>query len=199
MAIAKDCARYLGRSKPLFLLGSILALAAHTALFCQELALEDLPAVLRQRAVIVDITSRVIEQDHLEVWNSANSKVTIPGRPVGIKLVGANIIVALQFTPYRRGDGRPMLVAQGQIWIDIPNQGMSYQTTMETIAMDYGEPVFFFPLGSREDSNKGHIEIQVILHPYLESSPEQTTSTGFPDLANPEKPDYPGEAEEDAH
>ena len=154
------------RSKPLIIFGSIL-LVITTQTRGQEWSLEEVPAALRERAVVVDIVARVLEQDRREVWNSVASKLTIPGRPVGIKLVGANIVVAVQFTPYRRGDGSPMLVAQGQIWIDIPNEGMSYQTTIETIVLDYGEPIFFFPLGSAAASNKAHIEIQVVLQPYL--------------------------------
>ena len=164
------------RSNPLFIFGSIFLITSQTTLYTQEWSLEELPAVLRERAVVVDITARVIEQNRQEVWNSVNSKITIPGRPVGIKLVGANIVVAVQFTPYRQNDGRPMLVAQGQIWIDIPNEGISYQTTLETIALEYGEPIFFFPLGSATAANNSRIEIQVALYPYLDRAANEAAS-----------------------
>jgi hypothetical protein len=143
----------------------IILFAAGTAVMAQEQSLEKIPG-LREQAVVLDIVSRVVEQDQQEVWNSTNSKVTIPGRPVGLKLVGANVVVMVQFTPYFGADGNAVLVAQGQIWINIPNQGMRYQTTMQTIPLKYGEQIYFFPLGSRDSEDDAHIEIQLELRPY---------------------------------
>jgi hypothetical protein len=151
-------------------LGSLLFIAANAAVSAQEPFLEELPPGLKERAVVLDIVARVIEQDQEEVWQQVNSKVTIHGRSVGLKLVGANIVVAVQFTPYRQSNGTTILVAQGQIWVDVPNQGISYQTTIQTIPMEYGEPIYFFPLGSADSPNMARIEIQVELRPYSDES-----------------------------
>jgi hypothetical protein len=167
-------------------MGSLLLLAANAV--SQELSLEELVPGLKERAIVMDIVSRVVEQNQEEVWNSVNSKVTIPGRPVGIKLVGTNIIIAVQFTPYRQRNGRNMLVAQGQIWLDVPNQGIRYQTTIETIPLEYGEQIFFFPLGQASSPDAPRIEIQIELHPYTEEplaqvqeeAPPQTKETAGP-------------------
>ena len=156
------------------LFGSLLVLAAGASLPAQDRSLADMLPGLREQAVVLDIVARVVERDQEEVWNSSNSKVTIPGRPVGIKLVGANVVVAVQFTPYLRRSGPNFLVAQGQIWVEVPGQGIHYQTTIQTIPLDFGEPIFFFPLGSvasRREGGEGsgenpYIEIQLELHPY---------------------------------
>ncbi|GHU98083.1 hypothetical protein FACS189483_05640 [Spirochaetia bacterium] len=153
------------------LIGGFLLIATNTAIRAQETALEEVLPAFRDQAVVLDIVARVVEADQEEVWNSVNSKVTIPGRPVGIKLVGANIVIMVQFTPYRQANGRNVLVAQGQIWVDVPNQGISYQTTMETIVLEYGEPVYFFPLGSIRSPDRARIEIQVELRPYVAAEP----------------------------
>jgi hypothetical protein len=153
------------------LLGSLLFLAAVSAVQAQELSLEDLLPGLREKAVIMDIAARIVEQNQEVVWNSENSRVTIPGRPVGLKLVGANVVVAVQFTPYFRSNGNNVLVAQGQIWINVPDKGMSYQTTMQTIPMEFGEMIYFFPLGSIESPDHSRIEIQLVLRPYIEEIP----------------------------
>ncbi|MDR2633489.1 MAG: hypothetical protein LBC51_07695 [Treponema sp.] len=146
------------------LFGSLLFLATGGA--AQELSLEELLPGLKERAVVLDIIARVVEKNQEEVWNSFNSKVTIPGKPVSLKLVGTNILVVVQFTPYLRGDGNNFLVAQGQIWIDIPNQGIHYQTTIQTIPLEFGEQIYFFPLGSVDSQDEARIEIQLELHPY---------------------------------
>jgi hypothetical protein len=173
------------------LLGALLAAAAG-AVIAQELFLEELVPALREQAVKMAIVARVVEQNKEEVWNSVNSKVTIPGRPVGMKLVGNNIVVAVQFTPYRQRNGRNILVAQGQIWLDVPNQGIRYQTTMETIPLEYGEQIYFFPLGSGKNPDEPRIEIQVEIRPYTEDpevQPPQVPASEVPSSQVPASPD----------
>jgi hypothetical protein len=124
---------------------------------------------LRERAVVLNITARIVEQDEEEIWNSNNSKVTILGRPVSLKLIGENVVVYVQFTPYQQENGRSLLVAQGQIWINIPNEGVRYQTTLQSIPMEFGEQIYFFPLGKVGSAHEARIEIQLELRPYAAS------------------------------
>ncbi|MDR3167030.1 MAG: hypothetical protein LBT93_03720 [Treponema sp.] len=154
--------------KTVTVFGSLLFFTASVK--AQDFSLEELFPRLKEQAVVLDIIARVVERNQEEVWNSANSKVTIPGRPVGLKLVGTNLVVAVQFTPYLRQNGHNVLVAQGQIWVNIPNEGIRYQTTLQTIPMEFGEQVYFFPLGSVSPEDEAHIEIQLELHPYTEKN-----------------------------
>ncbi len=147
-------------------IGFLLLLAAMSA-GAQDQGAAILPA-LREKAVVLDIIARVVERDQDEIWNSESSKVTIPGRPVSLKLVGENVVVVVQFTPYRREDGRQVLVAQGQVWVNTPEEGIRYQTTMQTIPVDFGEQIFFFPLGPKTGDGHARIEIQLELNPYQE-------------------------------
>jgi len=138
----------------------------------EEFPLEDVLPVFKNQAVVLDINARVIEQDAQEIWHESHRRVTIPGRPVGIKMVGPNVIVALQFIPYLRRRGQSILVVQGQIWVDVPNQGIRYQTTMQTIPLAFNEPVYFFPLGSGNNPhnpNEAKIEILLTMRPYRDS------------------------------
>jgi hypothetical protein len=97
-------------------------------------------------------------------------------------------VVLVQFTLYREKGGKKMLVAQGQILVDVPNQGMSYHTTIETIPLEYGEQVYFFPLGRANSPEEPHLEIQVGLYPYVPETPlSETVSGDLPDPA-PESP-----------
>ena len=132
--------------------------------------LEELPG-LRERAVVMHMVSRIVEQNHQVVWNMESTKITIPGRPVGLKLVSSDIIVAVQFTPFLRNNSRHTLVAQGQIWVNVPNEGISYHTTMQTIPFDFQEQVYFFPLGSVDERDESHIEIQLMMSPLSERNP----------------------------
>ena len=152
------------RTRALFL-GSVFFLLARPILNAQGTSLEELPG-LRERAVLLNIISRIVEQNQQVVWDNENTSITIPGRPVGLKLVGTDLVVAVLFTPFLRPNGKYTLVAQGQIWINVPDEGMSYHTTMQTIPLEFGEEVYFFPLGSVETKDEARIEIKLVLEPF---------------------------------
>jgi len=122
----------------------------------------------RGKMVVLEISARIIEQDQTVVWDESHRKITLPGRPVGIKLVGNNIVVAVQFTPYMRRGVGCYLVAQGQIWMDIPDQGIRYHTTMQTIPVEFGEQIYFFPLGQHKQEDTSGIEVMLTMLPYEE-------------------------------
>jgi len=131
----------------------------------------------RRQALVLDIEARVLEGEQTVVWNEVNRKVSIPGVPVGIQLEGSNIVVVVQFTPYVRRDGN-VLVAQGQIWIADQEKGVTYYTSIQTIPMELGEPIYFYPLGSSKYLNPS-IEIIVTVNPYNETGvrPESSVNT----------------------
>ena len=121
----------------------------------------------RGRALVLEINARVVERDETVVWNESHKKTTLPGRPVGIKLVGSNLVVVAQFTPYVRR-GEKFLVAQGQIWMEVPDQGIRYHTSMQTIPLKFHEPIYFFPLGPQGSEDTARIEVMLTLYPYEE-------------------------------
>jgi hypothetical protein len=117
------------------------------------------------RSLVLDINARVIEQNQTVIWNESHRKTTVPGRPVGVKLVGSNIVVVAQFTPYVRRGVQKILVAQGQIWMEIPDQGIRYHTSMQAIPLEFGEPIYFFPLGPQNAEDTACIEVMLTLYP----------------------------------
>jgi hypothetical protein len=121
----------------------------------------------RGRALVLEINARVVEKDETVTWNESHKKNTLPGRPVEIKLVGSNLVVVAQFTPVRRG-AQKILVAQGQIWMEIPGHGIRYHTTMQAIPLEFGEPIYFFPLGPQSSEDTARIEVMLTLYPYEE-------------------------------
>jgi hypothetical protein len=101
----------------------------------------------RRQALHLSIESRVVGAQGEVIWSEANTKVTMPGTPVGVQMLGSNVVVSAQFTPFIRPDGN-VLVAQGQIWIADPDDVINYYTSIQTIPMEFGEQIYFFPLGS---------------------------------------------------
>ncbi|MDR2343278.1 MAG: hypothetical protein LBD86_01955 [Spirochaetaceae bacterium] len=121
---------------------------------------------MRNGAIMVRMVTRVLEKDGIEAWNSDTYKVTLPGHPVGLKIVGENVAVFVQFTPYPRRSGRGVLVAQGQIFTETPEGEVQCRTIMHTVPLEYDEQLFFFPLGPGKSDDEAHIEIQIEMNRY---------------------------------
>jgi hypothetical protein len=153
----------------------------NVSLGAQEQGLEELFSGFKDRVVVLDIDARVREQNQTVIWNEAHQRVTIPGRPVGMNLVGGNVAVSVQFTPYLQAKGQNVLVAQGQIWVEVPNQGLRYQTSIQTIPLDFDEPIYYFPLGSVVAKDSPYIEIIITLKPYKDpATPEPGVPANAP-------------------
>ena len=125
------------------------------------------PPGLRRQALVMDINARVLTDEQEVSWYQSIQRVAMPGNPVIVRLVGSNVVVVAQFTPLIRRQGN-VLVAQGQIWIETPGRGVSYYTSIQTIPMDFDEPLYFFPLGT----NNSSIEIVLTVNPYTIASAE---------------------------
>lgn len=129
----------------------------------EEVAVNQMADSFKGRVLALNINVRVLENEQVVVWDKSQQKATISGSPVGLKLVGSNVVVAVQFTPFVRRRGN-VLAAQGQIWVNDPQKGMCYYTSIQTIPLEFGEPIYFFPLGSAEQVNAS-IEIIITVNP----------------------------------
>ena len=115
----------------------------------------------------MNIEARISEFGEDAVWKIESSKNTIPGRSVSVKLVGDNIVVLADFTPYVDVDSSIVLVAQAHVWIS-PQGGkpLEYFTALNSIPVRMGEKVLFFPLGvtSMETNQDNTYNIELEIH-----------------------------------
>jgi hypothetical protein len=101
-----------------------------------------------KQVLSMNIAARVSESGEEAVWRVESSKCTVPGRSVSVKIVGKNIVILADFTPYVDADSSIVLVAQGHVWIS-PDGGepLKYLSALKSIPVRMGEKVLFFPLG----------------------------------------------------
>jgi hypothetical protein len=152
------------------------------------LGAQDIPDALKDKALVVRVTAIVPAPEtetgeqaspdqgeggaKAQDWEAESSKDTVTGSPVHFKLVGANVAIIVQITPFEQDDGKTVtLIAQGQVWVKPPEGGLSYHTNVDTLTVTYGETVLFFPLGrSPEGKAPMRIEISVDRASDLDSS-----------------------------
>jgi hypothetical protein len=114
-------------------------------------------------------------------WQVQSVKYTVPGSPVPFKFVGANLAVLVQVTPFIRRDAPGLvLVTQGQIWVKNKEGTISYRTAINTLSVNYGEKVYFFPLGL-DASGKAPLRLEIAVYRAAELPEAPADATSAPD------------------
>jgi hypothetical protein len=164
-----------------------LALAGFAALPL-ALGAQGMPDALKDKALVVRVTAIVpasnpdsgapssaelgVGADKSQPWQSGSEKFTVPGTPVPFKLVGSNVAIIVQITPFEQEDGKGVtLIAQGQVWVKLNEGGLSYHTTVDTLAVEYGETVLFYPLGI-DNGGKSSIRLEISVLRASDAVPE---------------------------
>jgi hypothetical protein len=123
-----------------------------------------------EQVLNMNIAARISETEEDVVWNVESSKSTVSGRSVSVKLMGKNIVVLADFTPYVDEENSVVLVARGQVWISSPDdRPLQYLSTLKNIPVRMGERVLFFPLGVKSlgatSNNTYDIELEIQIVP----------------------------------
>ena len=136
-------------------------------IFGQEINLSEAIKALLDEALEIKIAARVYLPNQEPMICIENSTLTtIPGRSVAIKVQGGNLIINAVLTPYRTEDTNLILVAQGQVWLtdsSIAN-AVQYLSSFESIPINLGETILFFPLGLSEGiKNSEYLNIELAI------------------------------------
>lgn len=153
-----------------------MLMAVPKAAYATDLAeeLQNTLNLILDKALSVHITARITEGERETVWNMELTRVTISGRAVAVRLEGSNLVVNVEFTPYREEDDSILLVAQGQTWLsDDGEESVIYHPTFQSLPVSLGEPVVFFPLGTEDDGEpvpigSFNIELEIRISPFVE-------------------------------
>lgn len=122
----------------------------------------DIPPGLKDKALSVTIRAIVMGKADAVAWKANGTKATIPGIPVGVKLMGSNVAILVQLTPYEDAKGNLVLVTQSQVWVKRSDGELSYFTSLDTVNVRFGEVVLFFPLGRNADGGAAmRVEVTV--------------------------------------
>jgi hypothetical protein len=129
---------------------------------------------LLSKALSITISARMLPpgtRDEAPAWNAESTRLTIPGRPIRVRLEGENVRIFLDCTPYLQESGEILLLAQGQVWLSEPAEKEArFYSTFYSIPVSFGEKVLYFPLGLNggQSSRNGHfnIELEIKIVPY---------------------------------
>jgi hypothetical protein len=129
---------------------------------------------LLSKALSITISARVLPSDtqvETPVWNAESTKLTLPGRPIRVRLEGENVRIFLDCTPYLQESGEVLLLAQGQVWLtETPEKEARFYSSFYSIPVSFGEKVLYFPLGldggQSPQNDHFNIELEIKIVPY---------------------------------
>ena len=144
-----------------------------------------IPEPLQEKALSVMVQTQVAGTEAAPAWETKETKPTLPGSPVVVKLVGESLVVLVQVTPYQNPDGL-VLVTQAQVWIRDEDK-IHYHTVLNMLRVDMGEPVVFYPLG--EGGGKAPLRLVIVVNQFSKDRPLPDPVSGTSDA--PKAPDPP--------
>ncbi len=139
-------------------------------------SLASIPVALLGEALTVSVAASIGKPSEPPSWESKDIKYTIPGTSVSARLIGTDVAIIITVTPYKNKDGGLLLVAQGQVWYKDGDAGLRYRTAVDTLSIQFGESVLFYPFGTRPDGGSP-LRIELVMDKY---APPLNTETGNP-------------------
>lgn len=136
-------------------------------------SIEAIPLPIRSEALAVSVRAMVNHPDAKVPWQASERKYTVPGTPVSIKMMGSDVAVVISLTPYRTKDGSLFMIAQGQVWFREADGTVRYRSTVDTLGINFGEKLLFYPFGVFADG-KEPLRIELVVDPYSEKEPVAT-------------------------
>jgi len=67
--------------------------------------------------------------------------------PLDVRLVGQNVVALVQIVPIEAGDSNVDLIVQGQVWVKMPDNSLSFKSSIQTLSVPLGSRFYFYPLG----------------------------------------------------
>jgi hypothetical protein len=136
----------------------------------------DLLELMSENVFSVNIVCRIYQGGEVSTWNMEVSKYTISGRKVIVNLQGSNLQIKAEITPYVDKEG-VLLLAQGQVWANEEGEKkVRYSSTMKSLPVQFGDKVFFYPLGINKDpeSKMFILELEIQVLPYKNIAKSET-------------------------
>lgn len=80
-------------------------------------------------------------------WGEALERSLPFAAPLDVRLVGKNVVALIQIVPIELRSAIVDLIIQGQVWVKMPDDSLSFKTAVQVLSLPLGSRFYFYPLG----------------------------------------------------
>lgn len=142
-------------------------------------SLAAIPPAMLEEALSISIDASINIPGEDIKWLVKEVKYTLPGASISIKLYGSDSAIIFTLTPHKRKKPDLLLIAQGQVWFKNKDSGVGYRTSVESLSINYGEKVLFYPFGANPPEGSP-LRVEIVIEQYKNKDPKNQ-GTALPD------------------
>lgn len=99
-------------------------------------------------------------------WSETLARSLPFSAPLDVRLVGKNVVALVQIVPIALRAAIIDLMVQGMVWVKMPDDSLSFKTTVQSLSLPLGARLFYYPLGlDTRDGAPIVVEIRVDKRP----------------------------------
>jgi len=80
-------------------------------------------------------------------WSETLARSLPFSAPLDVRLVGKNVVALVQIVPIALRAAIIDLMVQGMVWVKMPDDSLSFKTTVQSLSLPLGARLFYYPLG----------------------------------------------------
>jgi hypothetical protein len=124
---------------------------------------------LKLNALVFNVKASISGAEGV-MWTASQTRVTVHGLSVTIKIEGTDMLIMAELTPYRQTPDTILLAIKNELWLRNPvNATVQYFISIKSALVKLNSPVFFYPLGKGSDDGRPVIKMDISVSPYQEA------------------------------
>ncbi|MCE1195893.1 hypothetical protein LWX53_05285 [bacterium] len=80
-------------------------------------------------------------------WGEPLARTLPFSAPLDVSLAGKNVLALIRIVPVELRAAIVELIVQGQVWVKMPDNSLSFKTMVQTLSVALGSRLYFYPLG----------------------------------------------------
>ena len=123
---------------------------------------------LKENALVFTVKAAIIGDAGVQ-WSAGQTRITVHGVGVTIKLESTDLLILAELTPYRQSADTIMLAIKNELWLRSPESGtVRYFASLKSALVKLNSPVYFYPLGKTSGDGRSFIQMDITVAPYQE-------------------------------
>lgn len=124
---------------------------------------------LKENALVFNVTASITGDEGI-IWTAAQTRITVHGLGVTIKLESTDLLIMAELTPYRQTADTILLAIKNELWLRTPqSNSVQYFASLKSALVKLNAPVYFYPMGKASGDGRPVIKMDIVVVPYQDA------------------------------